>query len=429
MSRIRAHFGLERPYRFGRLLVLLVTIALAIVVLAAALFFWTREGRADRGLSWGTPRGWYFVYLTLLLALALLLARWPGKAAVVLSLAALEIGFGFGSALLYVAQFTASNAFFPNNYNRPLYEWHPLLQAVPEPTPAGQAATTKIHITAERLRSRERTSQELQNKTVIALFGGSTTMDFSNPDGESWPDRLEQKLGADRYAVINHGTPGYTTAEHVLQTAFYQRAFDTAPRCALYYIGWNDLTNAHVQGLDPAYANFHLPGQIDFLGARRLDRPIFTISPVLRILTRLLSFAVDTARPAGTPPGRIESGPDPKLDAIYRSNIHAISAINRERGIVTLWVGQVMNPDRTRSNTMRGWLPFVTPDQMLPMIARSNRLLQQDAVSLGDRYIDVRPENFQDSDFIDEGHFSPAGALKFATEIAPTVAQACSRAR
>jgi lysophospholipase L1-like esterase len=429
MSRIRAHFGLERPYRFGRLLVLLATIALAIVVLAAALFFWTREGRADRGLSWGTPRGWYFVYLTLLLALALLLARWPGKAAAVLSLAALEIGFGFGSALLYVAQFAASNAFFPNNYNRPLYEWHPLLQAVPEPTPAGQAATTKIHITAERLRSRERTPQELQNKTVIALFGGSTTMDFSNPDGESWPDRLEQKLGADRYAVINHGTPGYTTAEHVLQTAFYQRAFDTAPRCALYYIGWNDLTNAHVQGLDPAYADFHLPGQIDFLGARRLDRPIFTISPVLRILTRLLSFAVDTARPAGTPPGRIESGPDPKLDAIYRSNIHAISAINRERGIVTLWVGQVMNPDRTSSNTMRGWLPFVTPDQMLPMIARSNRLLQQDAVSLGDRYIDVRPDNFQDSDFIDEGHFSPAGALKFATEIAPAVAQACSRAR
>jgi len=34
---------------------------------------------------------------------------------------------------------------------------------------------------------------------------------------------------------------------------------------------------------------------------------------------------------------------------------------------------------------------------------------------------------FQDSGFVDEGHFSPAGAVKSATEIAPTVAEACSR--
>jgi lysophospholipase L1-like esterase len=429
LSRVRAHFGLEQPYRFGRVLVLLATLALSLVVLAAVLFLWSRGGRADRGISWGTPRSWYFVYLTALLALTLLLARWPRKALAVLSLASLEIGLGFGSALLYIAHLTIANPLFPNNYHRPLYDWHPLLQAVPKPTPPAEAATTKVHITAERLRGRDRTPQELQGKTVIALFGGSTTMDFSNPDGESWADRLEQKLGADRYAVINHGAPGYTTAEHVLQTAFYQRAFDTAPDCAIYYIGWNDLTNAHIPDLDPGYADYHLPGQIDFLGARRLDSPVLTISPVLRIVTRLLTLAVDTPRPVGTPPGRVQPGSDPKLEAIYRSNIHAISAINRERGIVTVWVGQVMNPYQSSSETMRGWLPFVTPDQMLPMIARFNRLLQREAAALGDRYIDVLASSFHDTDFIDEGHFSPAGALRFAHEIAPSVAEACVRTR
>ena len=75
MSGLRAHFGLERPYRFGRVLVLVATLALSLVVLAAALFLWTRSGGADRGLSWGTPRSWYFVYLASLLALALALAR------------------------------------------------------------------------------------------------------------------------------------------------------------------------------------------------------------------------------------------------------------------------------------------------------------------------------------------------------------------
>jgi lysophospholipase L1-like esterase len=429
LSRLRAHFGLEQPHRFERLLVLLVTVFLSIVVLAAALFLWTRRGNAGRGLSWGTPRGWYFVYLSILLALALVLARWPRAAAAVVSLATLEIGLGFGSALLYIAHLTLANTLFPNNYHRPIYDWHPLLQAVPQPTPPGQAATAKVHITAERLRGRERTPQELQGKTVVALFGGSTTLDFSNPDGESWPDRLEQTLGADRYAVINHGKPGYSTAEHLLQTAFYQRAFETAPQCALYYVGWNDLTTAHIPDLDPGYADYHLPGQIDFLGARRLDRPAFTISPVIRILTRLLTLAVDTPRPVGTPPGRVEAGSDPRLEAIYRSNVHAISAINRSRGIVTVWVGQVMNPYQSSSEAMRGWLPFVTPDQMLPMIAHFNRLLQREAASLGDRYIDVRPAIFEAGDFIDEGHFSPAGARKFADGIAPTVGEACTRAR
>lgn len=404
---------------------LLVALALSSVVLAAALLLWIHSGSGGRGLSWGTPRGWYFVYLSTLLALALVLARWPGRAAAVLSLAALEIGLGFGSALLYIAHLAIANTLFPDNYRRPLYIWHPLLQAVPRPTPPSEAATAKVHITAERLRGRERTSRELQGKIVIALFGGSTTMDFSNPDGESWPDRLEQKLGPARYAIINHGAPGYTTAEHLLQTAFYQRAFDVAPQCALYYVGWNDLTTAHIAGLDPGYADYHLPGQIDFLGARRLDRPVFTISPVARLLTRLLILAVDTPRPVGTPPGHVEAGSDPRLEAIYRSNIHAISAINRERGIVTMWVGQVMNPYRSSSETMRGWLQFVTPDQMLPMMTRFNSLLQQEAAKLGDRYIDVPPGHFLPADFIDEGHFSPVGALKFATEIAPTVREIC----
>jgi lysophospholipase L1-like esterase len=428
VSALRRHFGLERPFRFGRVLILLATIVLAIVVLAAAIALWARGG-AERGLSWGTPRGWYFVYLSGLLALALVIARWPRKAAVVLALASLEIGLGLGSAVLYVTHLSTGAGLFPNNYHRPFYDWHPLLQAVPQPTPPDQAATARVHITAERLRGRDRTPQDLQGKTMVALFGGSTALDFSNADGESWPDRLEQKLGPDRYAVINHGAPGYTTAEHLVQTAFYQRAFGVAPHCAVYYVGWNDLTNAHIEGLDPGYADFHMPGQIDFLGARRMDRPAFTISPVFRILSRLFVFWFDTARPVGTPPGQVQPGPDPRLAEIYRSNIHAISAINKERGIVTLWIGQVMNRERPTSDTMRGWLQFVTPSQMLPMIARYNELLQHEAAILGDRYVDVPIAAFNDADFIDEGHFSPAGASKFATAVAPAIDEACKPTR
>jgi hypothetical protein len=262
------HGGLSRPHRPGRTLAVLAALALAAVVAAAAVRLWSRDE-----LSLQAPRGWYFLYLALLLVLALALARRPKLAALVLSLATLEVGLGFGSALLYKYRLAGSETLFPRNYTRPPYGWHPLLQVQPLPTAPHLADTARVFINSERRRGRERGAAELADKTVIALFGGSSTLDFVSPEGHSWPDRLERLLGPDRYAVINHGVSGYTTAEHVLQTAFYQEAFGVAPDCALYYVGWNDLRNAHLTRLDPGYADWHLRTMVDAFEARRAVRP------------------------------------------------------------------------------------------------------------------------------------------------------------
>ena len=100
--------------------------------------------------------------------------------------------------------------------------------------------------------------------------------------------------------------PGYTTAEHVLQTAFYPEKFGKAPRCAVYYVGWNDLRNAHIPDLDPGYADFHLPSQVNSLKVRRIGGSNVTISPLLTVLARFVGAEVDTVRyftdPYGRPP-------------------------------------------------------------------------------------------------------------------------------
>lgn len=422
------HFGLAKPYRFERTLSLLTAIILGVALATVALLLWLRPEQANgasRGLSWGTPRGWYFVYLAALVTTGAFFARWPRLAATVLSLAALEMGLGFGSALLYVSRLTDSSALFPNNYNRPPYGWHPLLQALPVPTPPGQEKTARVFINSERLRGPERTTAELKDKIVIALFGGSTTLDFASPNGQSWGERLEQALGPDRYAVLNHGVAGYTTAEHVMQTAFYEQAFGVPPHCAFYYIGWNDLTNAHIRNLDPGYADFHMRGQIDFLEARRLDDPLISISPILKFLSRFAILAFDTARPAGQPRGTISSKPDPRLEEIYLRNIRSISAINRQRGIVTLWIGQVMNTRLMASDSMRGWVRLVPDRDVWPLIAHLNTLLRHEADTLHDLYVDVPVAAFGPEDFIDEGHFSPAGSMKFAHYVTPAAREAC----
>jgi hypothetical protein len=335
MGWVVAYLGLGRPRRFGRLLAAVTALALLALLLAAALLL-AIGGRLDTG----TPRAMYFIYVSGVLAAALLLVPWPRLSAVALSLAALEIGLGLGSALM-VRTGLAEGSIFPVNYTtEPRFDWHPLLQAVPRPTPAG-TRTAYFH-NSQRLRGRERTAAEFQTKTVIALFGGSSTYDQGVPDGNTWAAQLERRLGP-RHAVLKHGMGGYGTAEHVVQTAFYQEAWGVPPACALYYVGWNDLHEAHLPGLDPGYADYHLREQIDAEEVRRLGGRSLSPSPLLTYAARLLVLAIDTPRPALWPDGIPRADPDPRLEAIFARNVATISTINRQRGIATIWVGQLLN--------------------------------------------------------------------------------------
>ena len=414
------HLGLGRPRRFERTLAILAALLLGLATAAVAL-----RMLAKHELHAGTPRFWFFVWMAALLALAIVLARRPRIAAVLLSLAALEAGLGFGSALLYKLRLAPSETLFPMDYVRPHYDWHPLLQARPVPSSVARSTRDLAHINSERRRGPPRGPSELEDKTVIALVGGSTTLDVSVRDGETWAERLEGVLGVP-FAVINHGAAGYTTAEHVLQTAFYQDSYGVPPHCAVYYIGWNDLRNAHVAGLDAGYADFHLPSQVDALEARRLDSPWVSVSPTLKLLDRLAIVAFDSVRPPAVA-FDAASGPDPALEKIYARNIATISAINRGRGIRTVWIGQLMNVEWLATSPGDAWLRM-PGREVAGMIDWLNGVLKREAARLGDTYIDVPPGTLQRADFADDpGHFTAGGAAKFAAAIAPGIKVACAR--
>ena len=373
-------------------------------------------------LTIGAPRSWYFAYVAVLLALTFVLVPWPRLATILLSLAAIEAGLGIGSLLLYKYHLIASETLSPRDKHEVRFEWHPILQVVPVPTSAEEAKRT-VMINSEKLRGKERSADALRSKIVVALFGGSTTFDMK-PDGLSWPDRLEDILG-DRYAIINHGMGGYTTAEHVIQTAFYERTAGVSPRCSVYYVGWNDLRNAHLSNLDPGYADFHLPSQVDGFRARRTNSSASIVSPLAALLGRFAGLAFDTVRLPIQVNGKTSGEPDPAFEAIFARNIGAISAINRQRGIRTIWVGQLMNRAKLTAETSYGWLPFVRDSDVYPLIVRLNDIVKREAQVSGDVYVDIPLDKFGDADFPDQGHFTPAGSLKFATLLAPTVAEAC----
>jgi hypothetical protein len=403
------HFGLLRPYRFERLLLALAALAVlaAIAIFAAALL---QAGE----LTAGTQRAAYFLYLLAMAIVALALLRWPKAAMAVLALAALETGLGIATRLL------------PENSSDPVrFAWHPLLQAVPIPSLDITTSTgVKLHHTSQGTRGREPTERELAERTIIAVFGGSSGYDVALSEGETWADRLEKALGG-RFLVINHGVPGYSTVEHVVQTSFYQDTFGKKPRCALYYVGWNDIRNAHIKDLDPGYADFHLPSQVDSLRTRRLGGSNVLFSPLLTELARLVSAMVDTVQYAWNLSGTIKPGSDPALEANFERNLRTISAINTERGVRTLWIGQLLNRARLQGDGQYGWLPYVKDKDVWPLQARFNEILARTAQSLGDPLVPAPIEAFGAADFVDQGHFSAAGAAKFARYVAPVVAREC----
>jgi hypothetical protein len=415
-QRFLRHIGLSRPYRFERTLVVLVAVALFVFVATVGALLYLRGD-----LTPGSPRWFYFLYLTGLLAAASLLTRWPTIATPLLCLATIEAGLGAGSLALYKYRLASSPTLIPLDFLIPRIDWHPLLQGVPAPTTEAERAEGLTIVNANRMRGKDITADGLRGKTIVDLFGGSTTFDDQD-EGRSWPERLQAILG-DKYAILNRGMSGYSTAEHVVQTAFYERAKGIEPHCAIYYVGWNDLRSAHMAHLDPGYAAVHLPSQVDTLRVRASDSPT-AISPLMIYAGRLLALGVDTIRPV-VPEGTPSSEPDPALEAIFAQNVQTISAINRQRGIRTIWIGQVMNRAKLTGTTPSPWVPFVIPTATFALVERLDGILAREAGRLGDAYVALPVDRFGTGDFVDEGHFTEQGSEHFATLVAPDIARDC----
>ena len=375
----------------------------------------------------GSPRGWYFVYVATLLGLCVVCARWPRITLIVLSLAAVELGLGLGSVALTRHDLAQSDLLPPDRPREVVRTWHPLLQATNLPTAAG--AMGKYLVDSQGLRGRERSSGELRDKTVVAVFGGSTTEDLAVRDGETWPERLEALLGRERFAVLNHGVTANSTVQIAIRTAFYQPAYGVQPNCAVYLVGGGDVASAHIRDLDPGFADYQTPLLIDALEVRRVERLLPSFSPLLRLLGRLAAFAFDTVR-APRPEGKVSGDPDPALEAIFARNVRTISAINRQRGIATLWIGEVFDHASLEAASWRGslWAPYVRIGDLRALLSRLTAILQREATSLGDTFVAVDETQFEAADFWDGEHFSATGSAKFAATIAPRITEACRKA-
>ena len=109
-----------------------------------------------------------------------------------------------------------------------------------------------------------------------------------------WTKYLQDLLNKNdkKFLVANFGVPGYSTAENIIQTAFYNNILEFYPKCSIYYLGYNDIRNAASKNIDNAYANFHLLSQVDNLQVRKIKKEGF--SPAYLLLSKILIYFFDT---------------------------------------------------------------------------------------------------------------------------------------
>ena len=95
------------------------------------------------------------------------------------------------------------------------FNYHPLLQSTPAPDYRSTSGSLAFAHNSLGLRDTNVPISPLTTDGLVFVYGGSTTYDTSVGQGHTWVERLNAKLGQS-YKLFNFGSPGYSTAEHLI---------------------------------------------------------------------------------------------------------------------------------------------------------------------------------------------------------------------
>ena len=407
MSWIKDFLGKDREELLTSSFILIVLLSALSIIFILLLLRLTGEG-AYVSFS-------YYIYLFFLSFLVLIFIRKRILSYFFLITLILELLFGLIPIGLDKLHIINMQWFVPRASFEKKFEFHPMLGAIPIP----EYNSHEANHTKESTRKNKNKFDK--SKEHIAIFGGSTTYDIGLYDDDTWVSLIDELLPS--YSVSNNGVPGYSSAEHVIQTAFYPDRAGKMPICNIYFIGWNDIRNFGIKNLDSGYANFHLLSQY---GNLRVRKSLNSPSPILNLL--LMNFGANEL------PLPIEEGILNKditsADMVFtfaERNIKNIIAINKKRNINSLFIAQILNKSMLENNDdIFGWVPYVRNNDLWPLQKRFNDMVNKIAKEEEFFFYYPSEDLFTEKDFLDHGHFSKEGASKFANLILPKVKESCN---
>ena len=110
---------------------------------------------------------------------------------------------------------------------------------------------------------------------------------------------------------------------------------------------------------------------------------------------------------------------DARALSLYVRNLENITALCRVQHVRPIFIPQVMNFEALKSEQRYGWLPFVRDKDLKKVITAYNDATRNFAERENAGFIkEVLESEFGADDFIDQGHFTAKGNVKFAKAVA-----------
>jgi lysophospholipase L1-like esterase len=239
-------------------------------------------------------------------------------------------------------------------------------------------------------------------------------------DDDTWPHQLQKLLGKN-FEVINCGGPGGTSLETLVQSCLLFS--ELQPDVAVYYLGWNDARVQHVKDLWPDYSDSHGRWVTSFaLSGRDLNEPLALGYLLKRVAFHYFFPGNDPDKIVGSWKGSSQAltrDIDGRAMALYERNLRIISSVCAAQKITPVFAPQIMNNQALTSDSPYGWLPFVRDKDLPETILAYNNAMESIAKENHVLFAnEVLRESFNENDFLDQGHFTTQGNIKFAQALA-----------
>jgi len=273
---------------------------------------------------------------------------------------------------------------------------------------------------------------ERANETRILCVGGSTTECLYLADDETWPALLAADLQARRVDAARRtwvggaGVTGYSSIHHLefLRTSPLIDSVDAV----VVLMGVNDLWQDLLQRTDQERLDLASPAGLQRSRVVRLAHRLYDRARA-RTVGGLEHWAYPMARLRRERAAATKTDTPPDLcDAWsrYAERIDAMVGVARSRGVrlcfVTQPVSWAAGQDEAREESYWfGWLPggqYLSTTALRATMDRYNELLKQRCAALGVECVDTSSMNGGREWFIDDCHFSEAGARELARLVA-----------
>ena len=267
-------------------------------------------------------------------------------------------------------------------------------------------------------------------KIEVASVGGSTTDQTLISEGETWQDIIFAQTGI---RITNAGDEGISSTGHLVAvTEWLHRIPNFRPRFYLHYIGLNDAAFAYAWTLPNAKGL--IEAQIaDQENRRALHRFIRGRSALIQGFIALQSWIggspkiftapLNQGGPA-TPEVRAQVNKEPIMDyvrRIYEPNLRHLIEEHRKRDERVIFVSQTARPSMFRVDGDTTWVrdPAIAGYAVALSLVNAATKAVCDQNAPRCRFIDLASDlSFDDSEFYDNVHTTPAGARRVGAYLA-----------